>query len=364
MLSFSALDQPRKIVDEIPAARQAPSETVPTSTIPPTPPTPFIPPISTPPTKPTTKKPPKKKIKSTRTVGANDDDHDPTWAFDPPAGMSLLEFGELGGVNEGWDWDTFEKDPRLELWVVRVPKGVNPKHLEHAVINLPGPSSTRSNHRTTKVGVLNRKQERYDIWNLGSSSSLSSNDDMIGGVEVGRVDNEDGAGGGGEEMRGFTCLLPKKNKSKNKNKRGEFYIAPRPIARHLLVTGQPAQPARPSTTNDPSSSSTIPTIPTQNPPRFAYPPELLKHRYVAFGSTPVTPHNDDDDGDDDKMELDDSLAEDVHEQSSKSALKTTTTDIKKESPKHLKETRKRKKVEETAMPTPTPKKQKKIKRSA
>ncbi|KAJ3757784.1 hypothetical protein EV360DRAFT_45336 [Lentinula raphanica] len=314
--------------------------------------------------KPTAKKPPKKKIKSTRTVEANDDDHDPTWAFDPPAGMSLLEFGELGGVNEGWDWDTFERDPRLELWVVRVPKGVNPKHLEHAVINLPGPSSThpnQPNHRTTKVGVLNRKQERYDIWNLGSSSSLSSNDDMIGGVEVGRVDSD---GGGGEEMRGFTCLLPKKNKSKNKNKRGEFYIAPRPIARHLLVTGQPAQPARPSTTNDPSSSSTIPTIPTQNPPRFAYPPELLKHRYVAFGSTPVTPHNDDDDGDDDKMELDDSLAEDVHEQSSKSALKTTTTDIKKESPKHLKETRKRKKVEETAMPTPTPKKQKKIKRSA
>ncbi|KAJ3869866.1 hypothetical protein EV359DRAFT_24552, partial [Lentinula novae-zelandiae] len=171
---------------------------------------------------------------------------DPTWAYQPPEGMTLVENTE---IHDEWDWDTFKKDPELELWVIRVPNGVKPKHLENMTISLPDSSS---NHRNTKVGVLNRKQESYDVW------------------DVGRLDEESTAGGG-EEMRGLSCLLPRKKKH------GELYIAPRPIARHLLISAQIPKP----------SSSEDYLMPTQNLPRFSYPQELLKHRFVAFGSTKV-----------------------------------------------------------------------------
>ncbi|GAW03142.1 glycoside hydrolase [Lentinula edodes] len=167
--------------------------------------------------------------------------------------MALVENAE---THDEWDWDTFKKDPELELWVIRVPNGVKPKHLENMTISLP---------------------ESYDVWNVCSSSTSGNGD--IGGVEVGRLD-EEGTAGGGEEMRGLSCLLPRKKKH------GELYIAPTPITRHLLISAQIPKP----------SSSEDYSMPTQNLPRFSYPQELLKHRFVAFGSTKVAVDHDDEAG--------------------------------------------------------------------
>lgn len=36
--------------------------------------------------------------------------------------MALVENTE---IHDEWDWDTFKKDPELELWVIRVPNGVS-----------------------------------------------------------------------------------------------------------------------------------------------------------------------------------------------------------------------------------------------
>ncbi|KAJ3877598.1 hypothetical protein F5051DRAFT_353430 [Lentinula edodes] len=254
---------------------------------------------------------------------------DPTWAYQPPEGMALIENAE--NHNE-WDWDTFKKDPELELWVIRVPNGVKPKHLENMTISLPDSSS---NHRNTKVGVLNRKQESYDVWDVCSSSTSGSDD--IGGVEVGRLD-EEGAAGGGEEMRGLSCLLPRKKKH------GELYIAPRPITRRLLVSAQIPKP----------SSSEDYSMPTQNLPRFSYPQELLKHRFVAFGSTKEAENHDEagsahgnGGGDDGDVEMEDLLPK------SEKAKKSTEKKLSKH-------TKKRKTAEEAVMPSP--KKQKKSKK--
>ncbi|KAJ4493302.1 hypothetical protein C8R41DRAFT_919520 [Lentinula lateritia] len=255
---------------------------------------------------------------------------DPTWAYQPPEGIALVENTE---IHDEWDWDTFKKDPELELWVIRVPNGVKPKHLENMTISLPDSSS---NHRNTKVGVLNRKQESYDVWDVCSSSTSGSDD--IGGVELGRLDEESTAGGG-EEMRGLSCLLPRKKKH------GELYIAPRPITRHLLISAQIPKP----------SSSEDYLMPTQNLPRFSYPQELLKHRFVAFGSTKVAVDHDDETGsvhgngagDDGDVEM-----EDVHLKSEK-AKKSTEKKL-------LKQTKKRKTAEGAVMPSP--KKQKKSKK--
>ncbi|KAJ3788267.1 hypothetical protein GGU11DRAFT_708705 [Lentinula aff. detonsa] len=269
----------------------------------------------------------KNKSKTNSAANPTSED-DPTWAYQPPEGMSILEDAE---VDEGWDWDTLEKDPELQLWVIRVPSGVKPKHLQNLAIDLSGPSS----NRYTKVGALNRKQESYDIWNLGSSSTSDGN--FIGGVEVGRTDVE-AVAGGGEEIRGLTCLLPRKKK------RGQLFIAPRPIARHLIIS---AQPIIPSSSDISTETATL----TQNPPRFSYPQELLKHRFVAFGSTKNTNAEDAHYGDGD----DDIQMEDVHMKSDKLTQKTTEK-VSKQS----KESKKRKKAEDAAMPTP--KKQKKSKK--
>ncbi|KAJ4475559.1 hypothetical protein J3R30DRAFT_3294445 [Lentinula aciculospora] len=276
----------------------------------------------------------KNKTKS-RSTAKPDPQDDPTWPYQPPEGMALLENTE---VDEEWDYDTFKKDSELELWLIRVPNGVKPKHLENLSFDLPGSSS---HHQNTKVGVLNRKQESYDVWNLGSSSLSGGSD--IGGVEVGRMDDETTAGGG-EEIRGLTCLLPRKKK------RGELYIAPRPITRHLIISAQHPKPS--SSEQSPETS-----IPTQNPPRFSYPKELLKHRFVAFGSN-KTIVNDANDahgvGGDGDVEM-----RDAPTKSDKQSRKSDKKSTERES-KQSKETKKRKTADETVMPTP--KKQKKLKR--
>ncbi|KAF9064648.1 hypothetical protein BDP27DRAFT_1270063 [Rhodocollybia butyracea] len=262
---------------------------------------------------------------------------DPTWAYKPPEGMVMIENVGDNGLGDEWDWDTFKKS-ELELWVIRVPSGLKPKHLENLAIDLPEPFSSKKN---TKVGTLNRKHESYDVWNLGSGSGSSSNATEVDGVEVGQMimddSNDPAAAVGGDEMKGLTCLLPRKKKP------GEFYIAPRTVTRHLVVA---TQPPKPSPAEDAQQS-----ILTQNPPRFSYPKELLKHRFVAFGST--TDAAEVDDVDDDKMDVDPPPSQPPPPASPRKNQETV------KAKKLEKETKKRKKEEEAEMRNV--KKQKKLK---
>lgn len=62
---------------------------------------------------------------------------------------------------------------------------MKPKFLENVKIDVPSLS------RSAKVGVLNRKHISYDIWSIGDDEEQPI---------------------GGEEIRGLSCLLPRKKK--------------------------------------------------------------------------------------------------------------------------------------------------------
>ncbi|ESK85196.1 proteophosphoglycan ppg4 [Moniliophthora roreri MCA 2997] len=147
--------------------------------------------------------------------------------------------------SEEWDWDAFKENEDLELWLIRVPDNVKLKHLEGVPIEL-----SRSS-KSTKVGTINKKNSSCDIWNIGDDAS----DQLVGG----------------EEMKHISCVLPRRTK------KGELRLAPRPIARHLVVS---APAVTPSTPEDGEETP----IQLKNPPRHSYPKELLTHRFVPYGS--------------------------------------------------------------------------------
>lgn len=62
---------------------------------------------------------------------------------------------------------------------------IKPKYLEKMEIEL-GPAS-----KTLRTGTLNRKYTSFDIWSLG---------------------DDDDQDKGGEEIKGISCLLPRKSK--------------------------------------------------------------------------------------------------------------------------------------------------------
>ncbi|KIK64300.1 hypothetical protein GYMLUDRAFT_410975 [Collybiopsis luxurians FD-317 M1] len=319
--------------------------------------------------KPSSKSKGKEKTKAAADATKKSSEEDPAWAFQPPEGMSVIEDVEDNG--EEWDWDAFRKNDELELWLIRVPNGIKPKHLENLSIDLPEPSSSKkpskSRSANSKVGVLNRKTENYDVWDVDlNRSSSSSSDGIVGGIEVGRIDD---SGIYAEEMKGLSCILPRKKK------RGELFIAPRPIKRHLVVTAQPPKPSVSSPDGEsPETSSEVPSIPTQNPPRFSYPKEMLKHRFVAFGSTKEAATSaSDNDGEDgsrgDQMDVDTEppvklepqpVKEKAKEKEKKEKSKEKKD--KEKSTKEPKESKKRKTAEEGGVGLPSPKKQKKAKK--
>ena len=55
----------------------------------------------------------------------------------------------------------------------------------------------------------------------------------------------------------------------------ESFLAPKPITRYLVLSAKDVEP-----TIDPITNSN----PYQNPPRQSYPNELLKHRFMPYGS--------------------------------------------------------------------------------
>ncbi|KAG0692385.1 hypothetical protein DFH29DRAFT_985796 [Suillus ampliporus] len=174
----------------------------------------------------------KKKSKSqpvTVTDHGKNEGENPHWAYQPPPGAKLFDHSF---ENETFDWDSVKKDGDLELWLIRVPDSIKSKHFDG--LEIDAPSSSRSG----QVGSLSQKGTVYDM-----------------------VD-------GAEELRGLSCLLPRKRKS------GKLYMAPKEIARHFVVSAQPTIATPPE----------HPSILHQNPPRLSYPKELLKHSFVPYGA--------------------------------------------------------------------------------
>jgi hypothetical protein len=151
---------------------------------------------------------------------------------------------------------------------------LKPKQLQNTRIAAPPRSGS------TIVGAVENKDTIYDVW-------ISSRDSLL---------DEDSASPG-EELSTLSVLLPRTKKNGRLFQgRHSFHsfgrptydgvlTAPKPITRHLVVT---APLARPSAGKSDGTSSQPYNFVNQNPPRHAYPEEILTHRFVPFGSgTPL-----------------------------------------------------------------------------
>lgn len=174
---------------------------------------------------------------------------DPTPAYVPPAGSVPadldvdVDFGEF-------DYDAVKAEEEgAELWLVRAPTAVKAK-------NLQGIQVLSSASASGRVGELSRKSTAYDIWSLSPPSSSSG-------------DRHHQPHVGAEELNGLSVLLPRKRKG------GKLFLAPKPVARHLVVAARPAEPMRRDGASDPATF--------QTPPREAYPDEALTHRFRPYG---------------------------------------------------------------------------------
>ncbi|KAM5542751.1 hypothetical protein V8D89_003712 [Ganoderma adspersum] len=188
-----------------------------------------------------------KKLKHTHPAAEPDkhgrnEGEDASLAYKPPEGYVLMKHS---AEETEFDWDTINDDDNLELWVVRVPDGLKPKHLENVKIEAP-PSS-----KTARIGSVDRKSTAYDVWSLG---------------------DDDAEAVGGDELRAVSCLLPRRKKN------GKLYQAPHAVSRRLVISARPTLPTPPA--SSPESSPVV----HQNPPRPRHPPELLKHRFAPLGS--------------------------------------------------------------------------------
>ena len=146
----------------------------------------------------------KSKKKSKVTITEHGKDERTEWDYVPPEGTILLDHDVDSGE---FDWDAVKDDENVELWLIRLPEGVRifmtanfkiiltdvsdhaqvkPKYLENVQIDLPSASQSKT------VGVLDRKHMSYDIWSVGDDDRLPV---------------------GGEEVRGLSCLLPRKKKN-------------------------------------------------------------------------------------------------------------------------------------------------------
>ncbi|EEB94822.1 hypothetical protein MPER_06303 [Moniliophthora perniciosa FA553] len=165
--------------------------------------------------------------------------------------MRVYDFGRK------WDWDAFKYNEDLEFCLIRGAGimsvySMNTFGLQVKLIHLEGvPIELSRSSKSTKVGTINKKNLNCDIWNMGDDAS----DQLVGG----------------EEMKHISCILPRRTK------KGELRLAPRPIARHLVVSAQAVTPSTPE------DGEGIP-MQLKNPPRHSYPKELLTHRFVPYGS--------------------------------------------------------------------------------
>lgn len=174
------------------------------------------------------------------------------WAYQPPAGSVVFD----GEVDEDFDWERVKDDEDLELWVVRVPEGVKPKHLQNLKLDAPAAN------KTARIGSLDRKSASYDVWSLGEEPNEAI---------------------AADELRNLQPLLPRKKKDT------KFYSAADMPVRRIVLSARAPQPSLES--SDESEDRSWATL--QNPPRPAYPKELLKHRFLPVGAETPAPQGED-----------------------------------------------------------------------
>ncbi|KAI0042836.1 hypothetical protein FA95DRAFT_1524893, partial [Auriscalpium vulgare] len=176
---------------------------------------------------------------------------DPSLAYQPPAGAEPVDYDVDFGE---FDYDAVKADEDAELWLVRVPNNIKPKHLQNLQLSVP------SSSRAGRVGVVTRKQTAYDVWALSPEG---------GGAEH--------AGVGGEELSALSVLLPRAKKG------GKLFLAPKPVKRHLIVAAPPPRATSPESGTPAAQHQTH-----QDPPRHAYPATQLKHRFLPYGAAKET----------------------------------------------------------------------------
>ncbi|CAK5264004.1 unnamed protein product [Mycena citricolor] len=191
----------------------------------------------------------KAKSKAPADKGNRNEGSDPHWTYQPPAKSVRLEKSADVG---SFSWDELNGNDDLELWLVRIPDGVKPKYLVDAQLDLP-PNTKHDATSSAKLGVLQRKHVAYDIWSVG--------DDAPEDMPI-----------GGEEIKGISCLLPRKTG------KGALYSAPHSIARTVVLSAQPVTPTLDSTI----PPNTRPVF--KNDPRQIHPEELLTHSFVPYGA--------------------------------------------------------------------------------
>jgi len=222
------------------------------------------------------------KYKSKETIDDEDDVGIPSepkyegtntgWDYEPPKGAVLAHHGVDAGE---FDYDALKGDENLELWIIRVPNAIKPKHLESLPLDAPSSSVTG------RIGSFERRSTQYDVWSLG---------------------DDDSSNVGGEEMKNLTCLLPRKKKG------GKLYAASSIPIRHLVVSAQASLPTPPESSGGEGSESIITYT---NPPRPSYPMEALKHRFMPVGSLVRTSDSDVEDAAVEVMEVDEAPATEV-----------------------------------------------------
>ncbi|GAA5874295.1 hypothetical protein JCM3774_000933 [Rhodotorula dairenensis] len=146
--------------------------------------------------------------------------------YSPPEGFKQVK---AQNVASGIDWDQIKEDGDLELWTVRVPAGVKPKHLDGLTLTLPEGDLADP---VQPVGTFTAKKAEYNVY-LGSvpvsadtaSSSKRRRDEPAAGDD--EVASGQGAAG---ELQTLVPLLPRKSQG------NKLFQAPRPVARTLTIT--------------------------------------------------------------------------------------------------------------------------------
>ncbi|PFH53571.1 hypothetical protein AMATHDRAFT_45438 [Amanita thiersii Skay4041] len=233
----------------------------------------------------------KKAQKKTTSSGPRNEGLDPDWAYTPPSNYVLLQTNEIDYDAE-FDWDTLNNNPNLEVWLIRMPDNLAPKHLDSVSLTLP-PDSPSPSQKPLKAGQISRKHTTYDVWSTTQNAS-----------QIASLPETDAEGDGldtfafAEEMKSLYCLFPRKSKGDfltceytayfcsnatfQLSKRRE--AVSKSISRHVTILPQPATPQAVPVADSPSL-----TLVHQNPPRESYPPEVLKHRFIPYGSLAPDP---------------------------------------------------------------------------
>ncbi|BGP13913.1 hypothetical protein JCM10213_002556 [Rhodosporidiobolus nylandii] len=138
-----------------------------------------------------------------------------TQKYTAPEGFKAVRVTK---AHEQLDWDALNDDQDLELWAVRVPAGVKPKHLDGLTLTLPDAANTASRKA---VGHFTAKKADYDVFLTGGEASNKRKRDG----EAAEVDDLPGA----KELQSLVPLVPRKTRE------NKLFQAPRPIARTLLI---------------------------------------------------------------------------------------------------------------------------------